>query len=200
MTKDELRALMDDALTGEDFNTNEKAEKIREMLEEVYKADDYPALLGLEVSWRDLEEEYQVIKRRDHPGENPLESFLYYVDMGFYPPPEIMLAISLPFERYFHKGGSISLDEAFFGTSYKKRSSYSYKKHKKYKYLVFHNVWVGGMVRKGSDEKQSFEKLAEDYLNSIIAETGFKNNQDIESFLRDYRRWLQYIKSSNKNE
>ena len=200
MTKEELSKIVYEALNGHVFNTNERADKLRKALEEAYKADDYPVLVGLEYSWKMLESDYEIIDRKEHPGETPLGSFTSNVDMGFYPPPEIMLAISSCFERYQNSGGDISLDEAFFGSKHKKRNSPPYFQRKKYKYFVFHSLWVAGPRRKVNDKLTSLEKLAEDYLDDLLGEPGWRDSIDIDSFLRGYRRWLLEMKTSNSRK
>lgn len=195
MADDELRKVIRDALSGEDFITNKKVDAIRNALEKAYVAGDYPVLNGLEESWKILEDDYQVIDRSNHPSSNPLGSFTYYVDFGFYPPPEIMLALCKCFERYERAEGDLSLDEAFFGHKHKKRKSLAYKEGKKQKYFVFHSLWASGMRRRVDGDLNSLEKLAEDYLGSVFAVRDWEDDMDVDSFLRGYRRWVKEMKS-----
>ena len=195
MADDELRKVIRDALSGEDFITNKKVDAIRNALEKAYVAGDYPVLNGLEESWKILEDDYQVIDRSNHPSSNPLGSFTYYVDSGFYPPPEIMLALCKCFERYQSAEGDLSLDEAFFGHKHKKRKSLAYKEGKKQKYFVFHSLWASNLKMRGDDDSNSLEKLAEDYLGSVFAVRDWEDDMDVDSFLRGYRRWVNEMKS-----
>jgi hypothetical protein len=200
MADDELRKVISDALSGEDFITNKKVDVIRNALEKAYVADDYPVLNGLEESWKILEDDYQVIDRSDHPSSNPLSSFIYYVDLGFYPPPEIMLALCVCFERYIEAEGDLSLDEAFFGHKHKKRKSHAYREGKLYKYFLFHKLWASGMRRRVDGDLNSLEKLAEDYLGSLFANKDWEDDMDVDSFLRGYRRWVKEMKSDSNEK
>ena len=140
------------------FSSNEKVDSQREKLIASYVHDDYPVMTGQEHSWRILEADYQVIKREEHPADNPLSSFDYYVDLGFYPPPEIMMIIADAFRLYFSASGSISLDEVFFGERHKKTNSLAYKKHKKFKYQFFH-FYVNRSKLKGESTQMSLETI-----------------------------------------
>lgn len=191
MTKDELDQLVDSALRGDTFNTNEKADEIREAIRAAYESSNYPGLAGLEYTWRKLEREYEVIDRLKHSSDNPLVSFEYLVESGFYPPPEILLAIRLCIRRYLDAKGDISLDESFFGLPHKKRSSYAYNKAKPWKHFDFYFFWVYRDEFIGHNLKGlSLEKRAELYLeNTRYSDTNA--GSDVDSFLRSYRRWLE---------
>ena len=195
MVEDELSKVVNDALGGENFTTNKKVDGIRNALEKAHEADGYPSLTNLEQSWKILEEHYQVIDRSDHPSSNPLYSLTYYVDLGFYPPPEIMLALYQCFDRYINAEGDLSLDEAFFCHKHKKRKSLAYKEAKLSKYFVFHKLWANGLRLRGDSGLNSLEKIAEDYLGSLFANRDWEDDMDVDSFLRGYRRWVKELKS-----
>ncbi len=133
----ELReSLFKDDLFYRDRNSNEVVDKIRQHLKSSYAHDDYPIMSSLESSWKLLSEDYKVIDRHDHPAKTPVESFVYFVEMGFYPTPELLMFVKEGFDLYLHSRGEISLDEAFFGEKYKKKSSFSFRKSKDFKYGV----------------------------------------------------------------
>ncbi|MAL95625.1 MAG: hypothetical protein CME40_11160 [Haliea sp.] len=181
-----------------DSNTNEKAYEIRELLESP-GIDDYPSLDSLEDSWRVLSNYYgewdgkPLIDRVEIPDRtagSPIENFQFHVESGFYPPPEIMILIQRCFQKYLAMGGDISLDEAFFGEPYKKRTSFAYRRHQIWRYAAFHNLEVvlhQGHLQQTGQPKKSLEQLAEDYLSSLFS--GDDAGIDVDTFLRGYRRW-----------
>lgn len=124
------RAVQSQENKYEAFNSNEKVNAYRDKLKASYVHDDYPVMVGLEHAWRLLERDYEVINREEHPSNNPISSFEYYLDLGFYPPPEIMMVLGDALRLYFSGGGKFSLDEVLFGEKHKKTSSFAYKKHK----------------------------------------------------------------------
>ena len=195
MTEEELRSLISDALSGEVFNTNEKVADIRKAvqatyaLQPAYDSEDTPMLLSLEVAWKLLEPLYEEINRLEEPMRSPLSSFSDYVFTGFYPPPEIMIALAYCFECYMNKAGDISLDEAFFDQSHKKRSSYAFKERNDFKYLLFDMAWVDRKFGKQDSDYSTMEALAEGYWNHRAGVGNWEDNIDIESFLRGYRRF-----------
>lgn len=183
-------------------NTSERAYEIRMLLENP-EVDDYPVLSSIEEAWQFLVNhhypEYNgrpLISRVELSDIPPLDNFEYHVEMGFYPPPEIMMAIQLCFHKYLASGGDISLDEAFFGTAHKKRDSYAYQKNHKWKFGIFHNLYV--VLRQRSLEKsgepcKSMEALAEEYLTDLFSSVEHAGI-DIDTFLRGYRRWKNHYK------
>ena len=180
------------------LNTNENADKERELLKASFVHDEYPVYAGLEHSWRSLDSSYyDVINREDHPAGDPLSSFSYNVNIGFYPPPEIMLIFGIAIERYFDSNGNISLDEAFFGEKHQKTKSLAYKKHKKRKYMFF-DFYVRNKQAKNKDSKLSLEEhvsnLLEDTHPFTLIASGFSPDVDVDTFLRGYRRWKKELR------
>lgn len=184
-----------------DCNTNAKAHEIR-LLMEASEIEDYPSLSGLEDAWQVLSRYYgddydgtPLIPRVENPdrtAENPLESFKYHVEMGFYPPPEIMTVIQLCFQKYLASAGDISLDEAFFGAPHKKRESYAYRKNHIWRFQSFHALQVvlhQKHLKATEQPKKSLEQLAEEHLSSLFS--GDDAGIDVDTFLRGYRRWKQ---------
>lgn len=78
------------------------------------------SLNRLENAWQQCKEfnEWPGIKNRDAAkvvGRSPLSALFGYIDIGLYPPPELLLAALQCFDRYMDAEGSLSLEEAFFG-------------------------------------------------------------------------------------
>ncbi len=88
-------------------NSNEFTNFYREICKSAYAVDDYPTYAGLEFTWKKIEKEFSLLKddRENNKFDSPLSYFMYMVEGGFYPPPEVMLALLNCFENYYqHKG------------------------------------------------------------------------------------------------
>ena len=130
----------------------------------------------LEKSWAKIESDFKPFNREISVADNPISAFTYYLEMGKYPPPEIMVEVMDGFLEYFNSRGDKSLDEAFFGTKHKKYGSLSYKQDYSLRYFAFE--WF---IFKG--EFTSLDDAAEEFLKPIAEEI------DQDTFLRNYRRW-----------
>jgi hypothetical protein len=185
------------SVNDEKLNSNEYVDIERSKFKACYAHDDFPIYSGLEHSWRMLEADYKVIKRNEHPAQDPLSSFSYYVEGGFYPPPEVMIVIGTAIERYLSYKGEKSLDEVFFGEKYQKTKSFAYKKHKKSKYHYFH-FFTNLENSKKDNPNISFEDQMAQAIESTDPMTmellGFDPDIDIDTFLRGYRRWKKDLK------
>lgn len=105
------------------------------------KASNYPVLDGLNYAWEELDSQYaingkSIIERgadlRRVSG-TPISAFFYFVDMGFYPPPELMLALRDCWETYMGNMGTMSLEEAFIGKPKKGAGNYASRKGSSFK-------------------------------------------------------------------
>ena len=133
-------------------------------------------LKKLEQLWTKMEPDFKPFNREVSVADNPISEFTYYVEMGKYPPPEIMVELMEAFLKYFESDGDISLEEAFFGSPHSKRKSISYKqnyflRHADFEVFIFEGDFC------------SLNDAAEKFLADRPEET------DQDSFLRDYRRW-----------
>lgn len=181
-------------------NTNEKAYEILMLLEDP-EVESFPVLDLMEQAWQILSEYYgdlggkPIVPRVDHPDKaasSPLENFKHNVEMGFYPPPEVMIVIQRCFQEYLDARGDISLDEAFFGEPYKKRESLAYKRGRGFEYSLFHNFFVNSPQRhqaEADSQKKSLELLAEEYFDYFVGDLA--GEFDLQTFLRGYRRWKE---------
>jgi hypothetical protein len=176
-------------------NSNVAADEYREWLMKDYEEEKDVTAQSIEQDWRRLERQYEVIKREDHPASSPMRSFMYYVDLAFYPPPEILFCIEKCFRNYWDAGGDISLDEAFFGKKHKKSTSPAYIEKKLYEYFLFSVFYDGPMSPPGS-EKKSLEQKVEDLFNDRYFAP--EKEVDVDSFLRGYRRWKKKFTTQDK--
>ena len=159
------------------WNNNEVCNAIAERLELENEQ-------GMQIGFGNLSKAFNAIPRKskshkDLKFNTPIEELQGNVEAGYYPPPEVMIAISRCFKNYLNGRGNISLDEAFFGEPYSKRKSFAYKQSKTdcaSEYVLFAK-WLN--AHKGL----SLEKGAELFLKT------YSPNRDTESFLRAYRRY-----------
>ena len=140
------------------------------------KIDASSAAESLEKLWEKLESDFGPFNREVSVADNPISAFSYYVEMGKYPPPELMIDIMLGFNTYLESKGDISLDQAFLGITHSKYKSLSFKQQSALKYAEFDRFVYNG-------DFSSLDEAAEFFLSKILDEI------DQDSYLRDYRRW-----------
>jgi hypothetical protein len=179
-----------------EYNTWQAVRQNRRLLK---NSENYPFLSGLELSWQTLEEEYneegrisRINRERDERvADTPLNAFLYYIEMGFYPPPEILLAIQKCFEIYMRGSGYIKLEEAFFGNSPKGKGIYAKRRSNGSIYEHFHfHVGLAKNENKNSGlGSKSLSEIAVDFFNETPLGVELSEFIDHDSFLRGYRRW-----------
>ena len=134
------------------------------------------SLEKLELLWAKIEPDFKPFNRQVSVADNPISAFSYYVEMGKYPPPEIMIDVMLGFNTYLESKGDISLDQAFLGITHSKYKSLSFKQQSALKYAEFDRFVYNG-------DFSSLDEAAELFLAKISDEI------DQDSYLRDYRRW-----------
>ncbi|WP_340676584.1 hypothetical protein [Paraglaciecola sp.] len=115
--------------------------------------------------------------------KSPLEAFLVCVELGIYPPPEVMYAIADSFNLYLYENGELDLETVFFGKPIKGVGNEASRVNKVKQYEKFF------MLAFDKPEKSQIE-LAEKFIldNDIKV--------DAESFLRSYRRYLLVFKAA----
>ena len=136
----------------------------------------HESLEKLELLWTKIQPDFGPFNREVSVADNPISAFSYYVEMGKYPPPEIMIDIMLGFNTYLESKGDISLDQAFLGITHSKYKSLSFKQQSALKYAEFDRFVCGAQFK-------SLDDAAELFLSNISDEI------DQDSYLRDYRRW-----------
>jgi len=128
--------------------------------------DEYPVLAGLKEIWSGLEEidahGKPLIEREPNLkniSSSPLSSFFYFVDMGFYPPPELMLALHDCLQCYEGSRGDVSLEEAFFGKPKKGAGNYSGRSYSRRRMIMMR--WeFDGLLREGKSRNDAAESLS----------------------------------------
>lgn len=124
---------------------------------------NYPVLNGLEESWRVLDAFYGgIIKRAgdDRVADTPLEALLFHVEMGFYPPPELLLALARAYDVYRYSNGKVSLEEAFFGPPRRKAGNHA-KRRAAHAKLVHMDIEMYLLVKDGNTKIKAAELISE---------------------------------------
>ena len=120
------------------------------------------------MAWGALEPMYRlngkkIIKRGEalkNIANSPLTTFFYFIDMGFYPPPELLLTLSECWTSYEAGGGHTSLEQAFLGRSPQKSGNYAKRDRAKFKRMAMR--WdFDDLVRKGSTRLEAAEAVSE---------------------------------------
>ena len=161
-------------------------------------------LAGFEEDWKALEEILMVVNREDDEktATTPLSAFLFHIDCGIYPPPEILMTIAACFKRYSEAGGDLTLEDCFFGSPGKGKSIYSKRRSREKPFESFQFYvrlcLLGEHV--GKRDKMSIESIAEEFFHdpdNIIGR--YEPDIDIDTFLRGYRRWKEKILSGQNS-
>lgn len=66
----------------------------------------------------------------------PLGALTYFLDMGLYPPPELLLTLADCWRTYIENSGKITLDDAFLGKPKKSSGNYAKQKRTKFRRVV----------------------------------------------------------------
>lgn len=184
-----------------DFNTWDNVENYRNLMNGDVR---YPVLDGLNDTWETIDHEYgsmndngdtgnekRLIDRFDKPAKTPLEAFVYYVDSGFYPPPEILLAVKSCFDAYMSFKGRVELEEIFFGERKKGVGNFSAKESHNaiFDFMQFKES-LNSIKSANNKQKKTQTELAEEVINKFYPSHNEPSElADLDSFLRSYRRW-----------
>lgn len=86
--------------------------------------DEYPEVAPLLLEgWKGIKSHFDAngftlpvdMQQMQSEDQTLLEACLTLIDRGIYPPPHMLLALLYTFDLYIQNGGTISLEEAFFG-------------------------------------------------------------------------------------
>jgi hypothetical protein len=195
MEYEKLKASFLEEVSLASKNTPQRLAAFRKFVTESATANPLGPAANMEGLWSKLTNEFSdyAETRENDLSQTPVEEFTRLVSIGLYPSPEVMLCITECFEEYLHEGGSISLDEAFYGTAHKKKSSaaFDYKNEKIFsKFDMFlHGAKLNKMgIKIGNYPTGAQSEIAEKFL-AIIG--GRESHIEPSSFLRKYQRWKQ---------
>jgi hypothetical protein len=172
---------------GEDysFNSWEHVESLRELILE----DRLRVTQGLEHEWHQISRDdqspsYNQGKPRDFlqsPTSTPIEALTTYLDMGTYPPPEILMAVADCFNLYYQLYGELELEEAFFGKPKRRSGNFAARRSWDRLCRFFHSRVE---VDRDLGKNTALVALAEEFIHESE-----NADIDVEAFLRRYRRW-----------
>jgi hypothetical protein len=182
------------------YNTWDHVREKRKKIE----MQKFPALDYMEEGWQLLSDLNDGILKRDDDERmagSPLGAFLYCVDLGFYPPPEILLAIQDCFEFYFDSNGKYDLEDIFFNCDKKKGiGNYSAQQAQGWLYQQLYMCEQGERRKSVIDSSYKKKPLA-DSAESLFDLFNIDDVTDVDNFLRGYRRWKKrngIIKKNHK--
>jgi hypothetical protein len=163
----------------------------REALDNAEGADEYAELESLLDCWNLIDSAINAGPARDDGfqyrmvdrdrllllGDNPLEAITACVNRGMYPPPELLLGLSLCWMEYLDASGEKTLEEVFIGKPKRKAGNYASRDQTKHTRMrlawEFLRLVEGGMTQ---------ERAAE----LIVNKHGLR--VDAESFARQARQ------------
>lgn len=180
------------------LNTFEHVRKLREEL----VAPESTNMLN--IAWEILSAFYEVVERDDdeRTAGTPIDVFNHYIDMGFYPPPEILIVIHEIFQRYFMLEGDISLEEAFFGPEQKWVGNEGARRAKNVRFIKFHKFFQlkRATAFKNKEKlptvQQFYREWVDDYPFNPEGLDNAGSHDDEETFVRGYYRWLKEEKGN----
>lgn len=141
--------------------------------ERLKNCGDYPVLSALESAWEHIDSTHGRVMNRQGDksyGENPFDAFFFWIDAGFYPPPELLLALQDAFAVYEASRGEISLEETFFGPPKRKAGGFARQKAARFQRLLW-AFRIDELVRKGHTKARAAEIIAEEDGGEIDPET-----------------------------
>lgn len=129
--------------------------------ERLAHCEKYPVLSSLEKTWEVIDSLYDgIVKRDERTAEYPFDALLLYVEMGFYPPPELLLAVAGAYRTYIGAAGRLTLEEVFFGRP-RRRSGTSAQRQAQRK--KWHGIAVEFdlLIRQGHSKIRAAELISE---------------------------------------
>jgi len=152
------------AVIGDPAGNRDLWERVAYWQERLRDCDNYPVLAGLESAWQVLSATYKGAIRRandERCSDTPLAALFYYVEMGFYPPPELLLALHDAYQVYETSRGHISLEEVFFGPPRRKAGTYANRRAAWFQRVIW-GIKLHRLIRKGHTKAHAAELVAED--------------------------------------
>ncbi len=142
------------------------------------KLESTPVLEGMNAAWNTLEPIYDLYGKKTiergeklrHVSNSPLSTLFYFIDMGFYPPPELLLALHDCWDTYQAGYGHISLEQAFFGNSRQKSGNYAKRNGARFERMAMR--WIfDGLISKGVSRTQAAEAVSAQFGGKLEPES-----------------------------
>lgn len=122
-----------------------------------------PAFDSLESAWEKLDEHYHgVVKREgERAAETPAEALFFHVEIGMYPPPELLLAVDEAYRVYLEGRGTLTLEECFFGRPPRKGGVLAKRRGTRSRYVHW-GIKMQGYIEDGHSQIRAAEMVSED--------------------------------------
>jgi hypothetical protein len=159
------------------------------------KNTENPFLKGLEHSWQVLSEDYNDSFPRalredvSNFAATPVEALVEAVELGYYPSPEVLIAVCRAVDKYMSHHGELELEDVFFGDKVRSKGNYSGR--------IGHDSWYRMLwfrTTLASNKDKSISSLAEDLFAEFKIEF-----MDVDNFIRGYRRWKVRVGNYKKD-
>jgi hypothetical protein len=129
---------------------------------ELLNQSQRPVLQSLEESWMALDALYGGIVKRGNDqrtATTPFEAVMFHIEMGFYPPPELLLALSDAYALYRHAAGKLSLEEVFFGRPRRKAGNHA-KRRTQHAKLLWMSIQMHFLLKEGYTKIRAAEEIS----------------------------------------
>jgi len=150
----------------------ERIEQWRDFLT-MERTEEYPFLDGLEARWKTIDDGAveRGIKLKS-VSSSPLSAFFYFIEMGMYPPPELLFALGDCWQIYNVNNGLMTLEESFLGPTKKGAGNYAKRDNAKFRNMVmtwnFSRFLNDGMTRSQAAEAISLANNGKPDADSIL--------------------------------
>jgi hypothetical protein len=141
--------------------------------------------LSLKFLWKLIEivplvSKYEPLLRRlDHRYfHSPIDALIFCIDLGIYPPPEILLSIKKSWQEYLSATGTMTLEDAFLGKSVRKGGNFARRSKRRKR-----NLWLAILLLAVRRENPSFSQNAA----ADFAVREYELDIDPETLLREVR-------------
>jgi hypothetical protein len=131
--------------------------------EDLSKGENFPALHSLEQSWEVLDEFYGGIVKRagaERTGSTPFDDVMFHIEMGFYPPPELMLAVLDSYRTYLQGAGALTMEDCFFGRPRRKAGGHAQQQMTRARYILW-GIEMDGLQEEGHTKIRAAEIISE---------------------------------------
>lgn len=128
------------------------------------EVDNYPILSALRDAWESLGRDQEGDDRLpiDRTADTPLAALFYFVEVGLYPPPELLLALSEVWHSYLNGAGHVSLEQAFLGNPRPKAGNYAKRKQTLIRKMIM-ALDMTKFIRAGLTRMEAAERIAADW-------------------------------------
>ena len=141
-------------------NFDEQWEIVENFREDLAQCEESSGRSHMEECWRLLESHDAVFPRGDvRVADNPLAALMYYIDMGFYPPPELLLGLFETWQAYKLCGGKVSLEDAFLGRPVRKAGNYASRSRARFRNMYL-RMNLEEKISNGMSKTQAAEQLS----------------------------------------